>query len=186
MKYFAAVIIAILIFLGGSYFGYNHKKCDCESCITDTVFVPGDTFVFEKPKPTKTYSSKGTANHSNLSVVKKCFTTENNHLPDSGQLVSNCDSIRVYEYSDSAVTIKDSIQGVLLQQTIIKKPAIREIRTPRKDSLVFQSGFYLGGSAGLNSIRIEAEFVDKKGWSYSAGYDLISKSPVIGIRRKIF
>jgi hypothetical protein len=182
MRYIAAVIIAILIFLGGGYFGYNLKKCDCE-CSINTVYVPGDTFVFEKPKPTKTYKVvKGNLNTAVLSSEDSA-----DHLPDAGQLVSGpCDSIRVYEYSDSAVTVIDSIHGVLLQQTIIKKPTIREIRTVKKDSLVFQGGFYLGGSAGLNSIRIEAELVDKKGWSYSAGYDLINKSPVIGIKRKLF
>ena len=190
MKYFAAVIIVILIFLGGGYVGYYQKKCDCETCSTDTVFVPGDTFVFEKPTPTKTYSSKGTANHSTLSVVKKYFTTDSalNHLPDTGQLVTlnPCDSIRVYEYSDTMVTIVDSVHGVLLNQTIIRKPFQVITKTIRKDSLVFQRGFYFGGAAGLNSIRIEAELVDKKGWSYSAGYDIINKSPVLGIKRKLF
>lgn len=182
MKYFAAVIIAILIFIGGGYFGYNQKKCDC-ACSTDTVFIPGDTFVFEKPKPTKTYPVvKG-----NLNTAVLSYADSADHLPDTGQLVSGpCDSIRVYEYSDSAVTVIDSIHGVLLQQTIIKKPTILEIRTARKDSIVLQRGFYLGGSVGLNSVRIEAELVDKKGWSYSAGYDLINKSPVLGIKRKLF
>jgi hypothetical protein len=184
MKYFAAVIIAILIFLGGSYFGYHQKKCDC-ACSTDTVFIPGDTFVFEKPKQTKTYPViKGNLNTAVLSAADSA-----DHLPDTGQLVSGpCDSIRVYEYSDSLFSVKDSVQGILLGQTIIKNPTILEIRTVRKDSIVLllQRGFYLGGSAGLNSIRIEAELVDKKGWSYSAGYDLINKSPVLGIKRKLF
>lgn len=184
MKYFAAVIIAILIFIGGGYIGYHQKVCVCETCTVDTVFVPGDTFVFEKPKPTKTYPViKGNLNTSVLSAADSA-----DHLPDTGQLVTlnPCDSIRVYEYSDSLFSVKDSVQGVLLGQTIIRKPVIREIRTTRKDSLVFQRGFYLGGSASLNSIRIEAELVDKKGWSYSAGYDLINKSPVLGIKRKLF
>lgn len=183
MKYVAAVIIAILIFLGGGYFGYNQKKCDC-ACSTDTVFIPGDAFVFEKPKPTKTYPViKGNLNTAVLSAADSA-----DHLPDTGQLVTlnPCDSIRVYEYSDSLFSVKDSVQGILLGQTIIKNPTIREIRTIRKDSIVFQRGFYLGGSAGLNSIRIEAELIDKKGWSYSAGYDLINKSPVLGIKRKLF
>lgn len=178
MKYFAAVIIAILIFLGGAYFGYRQKQCVCE-CTVDTVFVPGDTTIIPAPTAVKSYIRKE-------KLIRKLFVSGQNVNLDTGQVSNPCDSIRVYEYSDSAVTIKDSIQGVLLQQTIIKNPVIQITKTIRKDSLVFQRGFYVGGSAGMNSIRIEAELVNKKGWSYSAGYDIISKSPVIGIKRKIF
>lgn len=178
MKYFAAVIIAILIFLGGAYFGYRQKQCVCE-CTVDTVFVPGDTTIIPAPTAVKSYIRKE-------KLIRKLFVSGQNVNPDTGQVSNPCDSIRVYEYSDSLLSVRDSIHGVLLNQTIIRNPISVITKTIRKDSIVFQRGFYLGGSAGLNSIRIEAELIDKKGWSYSAGYDIISKSPVIGIKRKIF
>lgn len=190
MRYLAAVIIAILIFAGGFYFGDLQKKCISEVCRTDTVFIPGKTVLVEKPAVKKSYAAVIKNNLTTGvkdSVVNQKLTTEKG-TAEYRTLSNPCDSIRTYEYSDSAVTVKDSVQGVLLQQTIIHKPTIREIRTVqvKKDTAVFKSGFYAGASAGLNSIRIEGEYLTKKGWGYSAGYDILNKSPIIGIKRKIF
>lgn len=182
MKYLSAVVIAILIFAVGFYFGDLQKKCICETCSTDTVFVEGKTIIQQNPSAVKTYAAVNPKN-GKKSAVKDTV----HHQGEPLDTMSNpCDSIRTYEYSDSAVTIKDSIQGYLLQQTIIYKPAAYITKTIRKDSLIYKSGFYIGGSAALNSIRIEGEYLNKNGWSYGGGYDLINKSPTVRIARKIW
>ena len=180
MKLWPYILTAIVFFSLGVWgtCSLMVKPCAQIECIPDTVFVPGETVVVDKPTPKKTFP-----------VVKRNFTTDSvDHLPEVRKTLSPCDSIRTYEYSDSTLIVRDSVHGILLQQTIIRKPAVQPILIQKKDSLIYvnQRGIYLGGSAGLNSIRIEAELVDKKGWSYSAGYDIINKSPVIGIKRKLF
>lgn len=183
----ACIFILLLCFGSGVWFERKYKKCpECEVRI-DTVLVPGKTIVVDNPKPVKTYP-----------VVKRNFTTQKyDTISDekltqiifvSGQENNPSDSIRIYKGGDSLVTVIDSVHGVLLRQTIIHKPTkqITKTVTIRKDSLIIQRGFYLGGSAGINSIRLEAEYLDKKGWSYGVGYDLINRTPVARITRKIW
>lgn len=180
MKIWPYILTAIVFFFLGVWgaASFMIKPVAQIECVPDTVFVPGKTIVVDKPKPVSSHPKKDLRQ----TLFVSCDTI--NHLPDIGSLV--CDSIRTYEYSDSVVTIKDSVQGVLLRQTILYKPTVRISQIVRKDSLIYKSGIYFGGGAGLNSIRAEIEYVDKNGWSYSGGYDLINKSPVLGIRRKIW
>jgi hypothetical protein len=180
MKVWPYILTAIVFFFLGAWGACSImiKPVAQVECIQDTVFVPGETIVVDKPKAISVRPAK--------SLTSTIWTPD--HLPDARKSISPCDSIRTYEYSDSALIVRDSVQGILLQKTIIRKPAVRPILIQKKDSLIYvnQRGLYLGGSAGLNSIRAEVEYIDKKGWSYTAGYDLINKSPVLGIRRRIW
>lgn len=176
------LVLLLLSFGGGAYFGKKHKPCpECKVTIrVDTVLIPGDTIFVDNPKPVKTYPAN---------LRQKLFVSgqKSDSLISTLWMADPCDSLRTYKFEDSTISVIDSVHGILLGQTIVHKPTkqITKTVTIRKDSLIYQSGLYFGGSAGLNSIRLEAEYL-KKGWSFSGGYDLINKSPVLGIRRKIF
>jgi hypothetical protein len=189
MKVWPIILTAIVFF----YLGYwisclikvNKPTAQIE-CIPDTVIVPGETIVVDNPRPITAYAAKkpgqklfGSGQKADIKILDS--------LPSNEQ-ISDCDSIRNYEFEDSLLVIRDSVQGILLRQTIIYKPQKHPIIIQKKDSLIYvnQREFYVGGSAGLNSIRAEIEYLDKKGWSYSAGYDIINRSPTVGIRRRIW
>lgn len=168
MKYIWLILI-LLAFISGCFMGESTTPCKCPSA--DTVTIVHHTIDTVEGATKNHWYAK----HDTMWIVN--FDT----VPISD---SDCDSVRlvVTASADSSVTVESTVHGKLLGQVIhgTSKETIINHYSPVQN----RTSWLIGVDAGLNHVAPKVTMIRNRGY-YSAGYDVITGSPVVGFGIKL-